>query len=156
MAQAMQFNEFRAAQIIRRHAATPGAMLPLLHELQEEFGCVPVEAVPQVAQALNLSRAEVHGVVTFYHDYHRLPAGRHEVKLCQAEACQANGCRDLTGHVQERLGIGLGQTTADGRVTLQPVYCLGLCAVGPNAMLDGKVVARLDAAKMDRLLGAMA
>ena len=156
MARATEFNDFRAAQIIRRHAGVAGAMLPLLHELQDEFGCVPAEAVPLVAHALNLSRAEVHGVVTFYHDYHRLPFGRHEVKLCQAEACQANGCRDLASHVQDRLGIALGQTTPDGRVTLQAVYCLGLCAIGPNAMLDGKVMARLDPAKMDRLLGAMA
>ncbi len=156
MAETTEFDQASADRIISRHIGTPGAMLPILHALQDEFGCVPEQAVPMVAHALNLSRAEVHGVVTFYHDYHRTRPGAHVLKLCQAEACQSNGCRELAGHVRDRLGIELGATTADGRVTLEAVYCLGLCAVGPSAMLDGKLLGRVSAARMDRLLEALA
>jgi len=119
------------------------------------FGCVPDAAVPLVAHALNLSRAEVHGVVTFYHDYHRMPQGEHVIRLCQAEACQSMGSRDLARHVQDRLGVALGQTTADGRITTQAVYCLGLCATAPSAMIDGRVVGRVTPARMDKLLEAL-
>jgi formate dehydrogenase subunit gamma len=142
----------RAKAVIARHAGEPGAMLPILHDLQEVFGCVCAEAVPLLADALNLSRAEVHGVVTFYHDFRRAPPGRHVVKLCQAEACQAMGCRDLAGHASARLGVALGDTTPDGRVTLKAVYCLGLCATAPAAMVDGAVVGRVTPARLDRLL----
>jgi formate dehydrogenase subunit gamma len=146
----------RAAEIVARHTDGQGALLPLLHDLQHAFGCVPEAAVPLVAQALNLSRAEVHGVVTFYHDYHRAPAGEHVIKLCQAEACQSVGSRELARHLKDRLGAGLGETTGDGRVTTQAVYCLGLCATGPSAMVDGKLVGRVTPARMDRLLEALA
>ena len=156
MAEAIAFDQANADLIINRLAGTPGAMLPILHALQDEFGCVPEQAVPMVAHALNLSRAEVHGVVTFYHDYHRQPRGAHVLKLCQAEACQSNGCRALAAEVQDRLGIALGETTPDGRVTLEAVYCLGLCAVGPSAMLDGRVLGRMTGDKASRLLGALA
>ncbi|MGB7078261.1 MAG: NAD(P)H-dependent oxidoreductase subunit E, partial [Xanthobacteraceae bacterium] len=98
------------------------------------------------------SRAEVHGVVTFYHDFRQQPAGRHVLKLCRAEACQAAGGEALASHAEARLGVAFGPTTADGRVTLEPVYCLGLCSVSPSAMLDGRVVARLDAKKLDALV----
>jgi formate dehydrogenase subunit gamma len=146
----------RAAEVIAAHSAGEGPLLPLLHALQDEFGCVPEAAVPMVAQALNLSRAEVHGVVTFYHDYHRAPSGEHVVRLCQAEACQSMGSRELARHVQSRLGVALGETTGDGRVTTQAVYCLGLCATAPSAMIDGRVVGRLTPARMDALLEALA
>lgn len=108
--------------------------------------------MPLVAEALNLSRAEVYGVVTFYHDFKTEPQGRRVLKLCRAEACQAAGGDALAAHAQSRLGVDFGSTTADGRVTLEPVYCLGLCSVSPSAMLDGRIVARLDEKKLDALL----
>lgn len=129
-----------------------GALLPILHALQEEFGYIDEAAEPLIAEALNITRAEVHGVVTFYHDFRREPAGRHVIKLCRAEACQAAGGDELAAHAESRLGVALGNTTADGRLTIEPVYCLGLCSVSPSAMIDGKVVARLDAKKLDGLL----
>ncbi|MBY5351512.1 formate dehydrogenase subunit gamma [Rhizobium leguminosarum] len=121
-----------------------GPLLPILHEVQQEFGYVPQEAMPVIAEELNLSRAEVHGVVTFYHDYRDHPAGRHVLKLCRAEACQSMGGDALAERVKTLLGIDFHQTTLDGAVTLEPVYCLGLCACGPSAMLDGEVYGRVD------------
>jgi len=122
-----------------------GPLLPILHEVQDEFGYIPQEAVPVIAEELNLSRAEVHGVVTFYHDYRDHPAGRHVLKLCRAEACQSMGGDALAERVKALLGIDFHQTTLDGAVTLEPVYCLGLCSTAPAAMLDGEVHGRLDA-----------
>ena len=121
-----------------------GPLLPILHEVQQEFGYVPQEAMPVIAEELNLSRAEVHGVVTFYHDYRDHPAGRHVLKLCRAEACQSMGGDGLAERVKMLLGIDFHQTTLDGGVTLEPVYCLGLCACAPAAMLDGEVHGWLD------------
>ncbi|MFF0946927.1 formate dehydrogenase subunit gamma [Rhizobium leguminosarum] len=121
-----------------------GPLLPILHEVQQEFGYVPQEALPVIAEELNLSRAEVHGVVTFYHDYRDHPAGRHMLKLCRAEACQSMGGDALAERVKALLGIDFHQTTLDGGVTLEPVYCLGLCACAPAAMLDGEVYGRVD------------
>ncbi|ANP87456.1 formate dehydrogenase subunit gamma [Rhizobium ruizarguesonis] len=121
-----------------------GPLLPILHEVQQEFGYVPQEAMPVIAEELNLSRAEVHGVVTFYHDYRDHPAGRHVLKLCRAEACQSMGGDALAERVKALLGIDFHQTTLDGGVTLEPVYCLGLCACAPAAMLDGEVYGRVD------------
>ncbi|MBB4510346.1 formate dehydrogenase subunit gamma [Rhizobium johnstonii] len=121
-----------------------GPLLPILHEVQQEFGYVPQEAMPVIAEELNLSRAEVHGVVTFYHDYRDHPAGRHLLKLCRAEACQSMGGDALAERVKALLGIDFHQTTLDGGVTLEPVYCLGLCACAPAAMLDGEVHGRVD------------
>ncbi|MCW1411511.1 formate dehydrogenase subunit gamma [Rhizobium sp. 1AS11] len=121
-----------------------GPLLPILHEVQQEFGYVPQEAMPVIAEELNLSRAEVHGVVTFYHDYRDHPAGRHLLKLCRAEACQSMGGDALAERVKALLGIDFHQTTLDGGVTLEPVYCLGLCACAPAAMLDGEVYGRID------------
>jgi formate dehydrogenase subunit gamma len=140
------------AEVVERHRDREGSLLPILHDVQRLFGCVPDEAVPLVAEALNLSRADVHGVVSFYHDFRRAPAGRTVVKLCQAEACQARGGRAIAAHAQSRLGVALGETTADGAVTLEPVYCLGLCASGPSALIGERPVARLDAARLDRLI----
>ena len=141
-----------ARAIIAGKQALPGALLPILHALQEEFGYIDREAEPLIAEILNLSRAEVHGVVTFYHDFRQQPAGRHVLKLCRAESCQARGSDTLAARAAARLGIAFGGTTADGGVTFEPVYCLGLCSVSPAAMLDGKVVARLDEKKLDTLL----
>jgi formate dehydrogenase subunit gamma len=141
-----------AAEIIGGLAKEEGAMLPILHALQERFGYVPEAAVPMVAEALNLSRAEVHGVVTFYHDFRHKPAGEHVLKLCRAEACQAMGADALAARACDRLGVGWGETTPDGKVTLEPIFCLGLCATAPSAMLDGKLVGRLNAGRLDSLL----
>jgi formate dehydrogenase subunit gamma len=142
----------RTAAIIHELQGLEGPLLPILHGIQEEFGHVPQAALPVIAEALNLSRAEVHGVVTFYHDFRRKPAGRHVLKLCRAEACQSMGGDALAARAQAALGIALGETTADGLVTLEPIYCLGLCATAPSAMLDGRVVGRLNEAKLDRLM----
>jgi formate dehydrogenase subunit gamma len=141
-----------ARAIIAEKRAMPGALLPILHALQEEFGYIDREAEPLIADILNLSRAEVHGVATFYHDFRHQPAGRHVLKLCRAESCQARGSDALAARAEARLGVSFGETSADGRVTLEPVYCLGLCSVSPSAMLDGKIVARLDEKKLDTLL----
>jgi formate dehydrogenase subunit gamma len=141
-----------AAEVIKLHVGRNGSLLPILHDLQATFGCVPEAAVPQVADALNLSRAEVYGVVTFYHDFRREPAGRHVLKMCRAEACQAAGGEALAAQAADKLGIKFGDTSADGRVTLEPIYCLGLCSVSPSAMFDGKIYGRLDENKLDALI----
>jgi formate dehydrogenase subunit gamma len=146
------WDEARGAEIIAEHAQFEGATLVILHALQKAFGYVPEAAIPMVASALNLSRAEVHGVFTFYHDFRKKPAGRHVLKLCRAEACQAAGGDRLAARAEARLGIALGDTTADERVTLEPIYCLGLCATAPSAMLDGRLVGRLDDARIDALV----
>ncbi len=146
------WNEARAAEVIAEHSQIEGATLVILHALQEAFGYVPEPAIPMIASALNLSRAEVHGVFTFYHDFRRQPAGRHVLKLCRAEACQAAGGDALAARAEAKLGIAMGSTTADELTTLEPVYCLGLCATAPSAMLDGRVVGRLDEARIDALV----
>jgi formate dehydrogenase subunit gamma len=134
----------RISAIIEDCRHLEGPMLPILHKVQAEFGFIPESAKQVIAQALNLSRAEVHGVVSFYHDFRSHPAGRHTLKLCRAEACQAMGSEDLAKSVKARLGIDWHETTPDGAVTLEPVFCLGLCACAPAAMLDGEVYGRLD------------
>src|ERR1700739_3197730 len=146
------WDEARGAEIIAEHAKVEGATLVILHALQEAFGYGPEPAIPMVAAALNLSRAEVYGVFTFYHDFRKEPAGRHVLKLCRAEACQAAGGEALAAHAEKKLGIAIGDTTADERVTLEPIYCLGLCATAPSAMLDGRLVGRLDEARIDALV----
>ena len=142
----------RTASIVQEYQGLEGPLLPILHGIQEEFGYVPQEALPVIATALNLSRAEVHGVVTFYHDFRREPAGRHVLKLCQAESCQAMGSDAVAARIKQLLGIDFHETTADGAVTLEPVYCLGLCACSPSAMLDGEVIGRLDADRIDEIV----
>jgi formate dehydrogenase subunit gamma len=142
----------RGAEIIAGHNHLEGPTLVILHAMQEAFGYVPEPAIPMIAEALNLSRAEVHGVFTFYHDFRHAPTGRHVLKLCRAEACQAAGGDALAARAEARLGIAIGNTTADNRVTLEPIYCLGLCATAPSAMLDGRVVGRLDETRLDALV----
>jgi formate dehydrogenase subunit gamma len=146
------WNADLAQQRIRELLHLDGPLLPILHALQDEFGCIDEAAQPLIAAALNRSRAEIHGVVTFYHDYRRAPAGRHVLKLCRAEACQAAGGDALAARAEARLGIAMGTTAPDGSVTLEPVYCLGLCATAPSAMVDGAVVGRLDARRLDAVL----
>lgn len=147
------WNAERATGIIFAHRHREGATLPILHALQDVFGYVDSGAVPLIADALNLSRAEVHGCISFYHDFRGAPAGRHEVKLCRAEACQATGSDALHREILVRLACGWHETTADGAVTVEPVYCLGLCANGPAALVDGEPVAHLTA---DGLMKALA
>lgn len=142
----------RTAAIVKELKGLEGPLLPILHEIQEEFGHVPQAALPVIADGLNLSRAEVHGVVTFYHDFRARPAGRHVLKLCQAEACQSMGSDAVAARIKQLLGIDFHETTHDGSVTLEPVYCLGLCACSPSAMLDGEVIGRLDDEKIDEIV----
>ncbi len=127
-----------------------GPLLPILHALNEHFGYVDERAVPVLADVLNLSRAEVHGVVTFYHDFRREPAGRHVIRVCRAEACQAMGGEGVVAALEQALGIACGSTTPDGRVTVEAVYCLGNCALSPAALIDGKLYGRVNA---ERALG---
>lgn len=146
------WSEERTVEIVAEHNHLEGPLMPILHAVQHAFGFVPEQAVPVLARELNLSRAEVHGVVTFYHDFRHEPAGRHVLKVCRAEACQAMGCERLVERAEDKLGVECGDTSADGRVTLEAVYCLGLCATAPSAMLDGKLVGRLSQSKLDKIL----
>ena len=134
----------RIAEILVAHQGLEGPLLPILHAIQAAFGYVPDTAIPQIAKALMLSKAEVHGVISFYHDFRSAPAGRHVLKLCRAEACQTMGADAVAGRIKAALGIDWHETTPDGRVTLEPVFCLGLCACGPAAMVDGRLVGRVD------------
>lgn len=145
----------RVEEILYAHRGMEGALLPVLHAIQADFGHIPQEALPIIARDLNLSRAEVHGVMSFYHDFRAAPAGRHVLKLCRAEACQAMGADRLADHARGQLGIEWHETTRDGAVTLEPVFCLGLCACGPAAIVDGKLVGRLDAARLDEIIEGM-
>ncbi len=141
-----------ARAIISRHLALECAALPILHALQAEFGYLPEETLPLVADALNISRAEIYGVATFYHDFHLEPRGRHTLTLCRAEACQSMGAARLADRAKARLGVDFGETTASGRVTLEQTFCLGLCACAPSAMADGKPVGRLTPQKLDAII----
>jgi formate dehydrogenase subunit gamma len=133
----------RLDEILAAHAGREGALLPILHDVQAAFGFVPQETLPAIAAALNISRAEIHGVVTFYHDFRQAPAGRHVVKICRAEACQAMGGVALAEAVQATTGCGWHETTRG--VTVEPVFCLGLCACAPAAMVDGDLIGRATA-----------
>jgi formate dehydrogenase subunit gamma len=134
----------RLDEILVAHAGREGALLPILHDVQAAFGFVPQETLPAIAAALNISRAEIHGVVTFYHDFRQAPAGRHVVKICRAEACQAMGGVALAEAVQAATGCDWHETQAG--VTVEPVFCLGLCACAPAAMVDGELIGRATAA----------
>lgn len=129
-----------------------GPLLQILHAVQDSLGCIPAAAVARIAEALNLSRAEVHGVVTFYHHFRQTPAGTHTIRLCQAEACRAMHCEALHEHARQRLGIDFHQTTADGRFTLEPVYCLGNCACSPAMMVNDELYGRVTPRQFDRLI----
>jgi formate dehydrogenase subunit gamma len=129
-----------------------GALLPILHAVQETLGYVPPEAIPVLADELNLSRADVHGVVSFYHDFRSAPAGRTTVRICRGEACQAVGAERLVSHVRDTCGLSLGETSPDGSVTVEQVFCLGNCALGPAAQVNGRLRGRLDEARLSAIL----
>ena len=139
-------------RIVAEHKGRPGPLLEVLHAIQSALGFVPAAAVPVVAEGLNLSRAEVHGVVTFYHYFRHSPPGRHTVSLCQAESCQSMGAEALTAHARGRLGIDFHQTTTNGEFSLEPIYCLGNCACSPAAMIDGRLYGRVTPAAFDALI----
>jgi len=138
--------------VIDAHLHLEGPMLPILHALQDRFGHVPAAATPLLVAALSISKAEVHGVVSFYHDFRESPAGRHVLKICRAEACKSVGADALAESTLHKLGLDWHGTSANGAVTVEPVYCLGLCACGPAVMVDDRVVARVDEARMGKLL----
>ena len=141
-----------ASEIINRFDARPELLVQMLHAFMHRYGHISEDAVRQIAQEVNLSRAEVHGVVSFYHDFRTSPAGEHVVKICQSESCQAMGSRELTAHAEQKLGVSLHGTTDDGKVTLDPVYCLGNCACSPAVMVDEKVYGRVDGERLDALI----
>jgi len=143
-------------QLLERLKTRPGPLIEILHGVQDAVGYVPGAAIPMIAAALNLSRADVHGVVTFYHHFRQLPAGRRTLQVCRAEACQSMNGRAIEERAQRTLGIGFGETTPDGAVTLEAVYCLGLCACAPAVMLDGVVHGRVTPSRLDELLAAAA
>jgi len=148
----VDWDEGEARRVIAPCARLRGGLLEALHALQHAFGYVPEESCALLAEAFNLSRAEVYGVRSFYEDFRSAPSGDHVIEVCQAESCQARGSRKLTAHAQNILGLRLGETSVDGHVTLRAVYCLGNCAVSPNITLDGKLYGRVSAERFDRLL----
>lgn len=149
---ATKYDSAIATEIINSFRAAPEMLVQILVAFVERYSCIGEAAIRQIASELNLSRAEVHGVVSFYHDFRTEPPGRHVVKICQAESCQAMGSRELTAHAEKTLGVKLKQTTADGELTLEPVYCLGNCACSPAVMIDNQVYGRVNAQKFDGLL----
>lgn len=142
-------------RIVADLRARPGGLLEILHGVQAALGYVPREAVPLIAEELNISRAEVHGVVTFYHHFRHERPGRHTLQICRAESCQAMGADTLSNHARKRLGVEFKQTTADGAVTLEPVYCLGNCACSPAVMLDGELHGRVTSQRLDELIAGV-
>ena len=141
--------------VVEDHRGAIGALMPILHSIQDKLGHVPAESVPMLARALSLSRAEIQGVIGFYHDFRTEPPGEHMVHICRAEACQAMGARQLENHARERLGISYGETTADGKFTLQPVYCLGNCSCSPSIRINDDLYARVTSDSFDELIGAL-
>ena len=145
-----------ATPICSKHGNRPDALLEILHDVQHELGHVPETSLPAIAHALNLSRAEVYGVATFYHDFYLQPVGKHVIKICRAEACQAAGGYDVVAALEKLLGIKVGETTKDGNITLQAVYCLGLCPMGPAALINGKPRAAIKVGKIAALVEELA
>ena len=139
-------------RIVEDMKERPGPLIEVLHSVQAALGYVPPEAVPILAEVLNLSRAEVHGVVTFYHFFRQTPPGRHIVSLCRAEACQSMGADALAEHAKRQLGVDFHETTLDRAFSLEPVFCLGNCACSPAAMIDGRLYGRLTADRFDQLI----
>jgi formate dehydrogenase subunit gamma len=141
-----------ATEIIQGFGARPEMLVQILHAFVDRYSCIGDVAMRQIADELNISRADIHSVVSFYHDFRTTPPGRHVVRICQAEACQSMGSRALTAHAEQVLGVRLSDTTADGELTLEPVYCLGNCACSPAIMIDNRVYGRVDNKKFDRLV----
>jgi formate dehydrogenase subunit gamma len=152
----LEFAKSPAEAICAAHGNRPDALLEILHDVQHEVGHVPETALPLIAKALNLSRAEVYGVATFYHDFHLKPSGKHHIKLCRAEACQSMGARELQAMAENFLNVRMGGTTSDNKITLEATYCLGLCASAPAMMVNEKPVARVSAAKFEKIVGELA
>ncbi len=152
---AQPWNTERVEDILDGLKDKPGALLPILHAIQDNLGYVPPDSVPLIADALNISRADVHGVITFYHYFRETPPGRHTIHLCRAEACQAMGSDQLEAHVKQRLGINYHENTADGQFSLEPVYCLGNCACSPSIMLAGEVHGRVTPERFDDIIEAV-
>lgn len=150
----MQDQLDRVSSHIESHQAMAGGLLPLLHAIQDDLGYVPQESYALISRALNLSVAEIHGVVSFYHHFRTQPPGRHILHLCRAESCQAMGCQSLETHIKQQLGIDFHETSSDGAITLEPIYCLGNCALSPAVMLDERVHGRMNVAEIDALLAA--
>jgi len=146
------YDKLAITAILAAHKSLPGAMLPVLHAIQEKIGYIPADAIAEVAEELNVSRAEVHGVVTYYHFFRQHPVGKHVVQICRAEACQANGGNALIAHAKAALGCDFHETTKDGQFTLEPVYCLGQCGCAPAMMVDDGIYARVSLEKFDQLL----
>ncbi|MBC8381002.1 MAG: formate dehydrogenase subunit gamma [Pseudomonadales bacterium] len=142
-------------QLIEQFKSLPGGLMPLLHAVKHDVGYIPDDSVEQIAKGFNLSRAEVHGVISFYHDFNTSPTGQHCVQICRAEACQSMGSRQIEAHAKKSLGIEYGETTKDGKVTLQPVYCLGNCACSPSIRIDDDIHARVSAASFDQLMAEL-
>ena len=152
----MKNDDAPTTTVIAPYVSLPGGLLPALRALQIAHGYIEEDAIPQIADAFNLSRAEVHGVISFYHDFRRARPGRHVIKICQAEACQAMNARELTEHARARLGLNLHETDSAGRITLEPVYCLGNCACSPAIMIDDKAYGRVTNERFDELVDALA
>ena len=149
---ATKYDSAIATEIINHFGAAPEMLVQILVAFIERYSYISKEAIRQIANELNLSRADVHGVVSYYHDFRTEPPGKHVVKICQAESCQAMGSRELTLHAEKKIGANLSQTTEDGAITLEPVYCLGNCACSPAIMIDEQVYGRVDSKKFDTLL----
>ncbi len=143
------------SHLVTEYKRLPGGLLPLLHAIQAELGYVPDAVVPSIATGLNLSRAEVHGVISFYHDFKTHPVGRHSVQICRSEACQSMGSRQLEAHAKAVLGVDYHETTDDGAITLEPVYCLGNCACSPSVRIDNDIYARVDTERFDDLMAGL-
>lgn len=143
------------SHLVTEYKTLPGGLLPLLHAIQAELGYVPDAVVPSIATGLNLSRAEVHGVISFYHDFKTHPVGRHSVQICRSEACQSMGSRQLEAHAKAVLGVDYHETTDDGAITLEPVYCLGNCACSPSVRIDNDIYARVDTERFDDLMAGL-
>lgn len=151
-----QYDEAAARRVIEPLLGLEGPLLPILHAVQHEFGSISLEVEAVIASILNISRADVHGVVSFYHDFRREPSGRHVLKICRAEACQSMGGEANAKTLLASLGLDWGGTTPDGRITVEPIYCLGLCATSPSAMLDGEPYARLVPGDLEALVAEIA
>lgn len=148
----MTYDLQRIEGIIDAHRHRPGATLPILHDIQHEVGYIPADAIPLIANALNLSRAEIYGTITFYADFRLEPAGRHVVQVCRGEACQAKGGGRLEAHARKRLGVDFHGTTADRQVTLEPVYCLGNCGCSPSVRVADEIYGRVDEDTFDEII----
>ena len=148
------YNKSEASELIQDFGAAPEMLVQILNAFVDKFSYISKEAIRQIADEVNLSRADVHGVVSYYHDHRTKPAGKRLVRICQAESCQAMGSDALTAHAEKSLGLQMHSTSDDGEITLEPIYCLGNCACSPAVMIDNRVYGRVDASRFDQLMSA--